>query len=42
MQSLASQPRTELSQLVTYLYSGSMMKYSEVKLPSLGLVTKRC
>ena len=42
VQSLASQTRTELSQLVTYLYSGSLKKYSEVKLtslPSLGLVT---
>ena len=42
VQSLASQPRTELSQLVTYLYSGSLKKYSEVKmtsLPSLGLIT---
>ena len=42
VQSLASQSRTELSQLVTYLYSGSLKKYSEVKLtslPSLGLVS---
>ena len=42
VQSLASQPRRELSQLVTYLYSGSLKKYSEVKLtslPSLGLVS---
>ena len=42
VQSLASQPRTELSHLVTYLYSGSLKKYSEVKLtslPSLGLVS---
>ena len=41
VQSLASQPRTELSQLVTFLYGGSLKKYSEVKLTSLplGLVT---
>ena len=39
VQHLASQtqPRTELSQLVTYLYGGSLKKYSEVKLTSLPL-----
>ena len=39
VQTLASQtqPRTELSQLVTYLYGGSLKKYSEVKLTSLPL-----
>ena len=40
VQSLASQTRTELSQLVTYLYSGSLKKFSKVKLTSLSLVTK--
>ena len=39
VQSLALQPRTELSQLVTYLYSGSLKKYSEVKLQT-SLVIK--
>ena len=32
---LQTKPRTELSQLVTYLYCGSLKKYSEVKLISL-------
>ena len=34
---MQTQPRTELSQLVTYLYGSSLKKYSEVKLTSLPL-----
>ena len=30
-----TQPRTELSKLITYSYYGSLNKYSEVKLTSL-------
>ena len=34
---LQTKPRTELSQLVTYLYGGSHKKYSEMKITSLPL-----
>ena len=38
---MQTQPRTELSQLVTYIHGGSLKKYSEVKLTNASAVTEK-